>query len=37
VEVIKEYEEEVLVHEEVPELLPTDLADTAPAKASLGA
>jgi hypothetical protein len=37
VEVIEEYEEEILVHEEVPKLLPTDLADTAPAKVSPGA
>ena len=30
-EVIEEYEEEVLMREEVPEPLPTELADTAPA------
>ena len=31
-EIIEEYEEEILVYEEVPELPPTDSVDTAPAQ-----
>ena len=31
-EIVKEYEEEILVQEEVPEPPPTDSADTAPAQ-----
>ena len=36
-EIIKEYEEEILVQEEVPEPPLTDSADTTPTKASPGA
>ena len=36
-EIVEEYEEEVLVRDEVPEPPPTDSANTAPAQGSSGA